>query len=391
MAYIAPIIGVAGLTIPSYQDVLDYLIEVKSNIYGSDIYLGEDSTDYQELSVFALMIYDVLQTLQLVYNNRAPSTAIGSGLDSIVKVNGIKRNEATNSTVDVTVAGTAGTVITNGVVSDAAGNKWNLPASVTIPIGGSIVVTATAQEVGSLTATPGTVTIIETPTSGWLSVTNAGAATEGVAVETDALLRSRQSIAIAAPSLSVIEGIVAALLALDGVESVSYKENKTGSTDGDGIPGHSVAFIIGGGDATEIANTINSKMTPGTGYYGDITVQAVDGRGIITEVDFSRPTEIEIDVEVTITSLTGYTAGVGDMITAAVEEYLNALSIGQDVLWSRVLGSSLLTGVDGSDTFNVTAVTMCRADDSPYNLAEDDIVVAYSEQAVAGTITLVVS
>jgi hypothetical protein len=62
----------------------------------------------------------------------SPSTAIGAGLSSNVKINGITRRAATNSTVDLLLTGTVGTAITNGSVRDANRVVWNLPATVVI-------------------------------------------------------------------------------------------------------------------------------------------------------------------------------------------------------------------------------------------------------------------
>lgn len=393
MSYIAPSIGLSGLTIPTYQEILDKLIEEKQRIYGSDIYLGVDSTDYQELSVFALMLFDVLQTAQLVYNNRGPQSASGVALDSIVKVNGLSRRAATYSTVDLTITGVVGTIITNGVVKDDSGQQWNLPASVTIPIGGSVVVTATADESGEITATAGTVTTIFTPVSGWTSVTNVSAAVAGVAEETDAELRARQAISTAIPALSVLESIAGSLLDIDGVSLVEYYENKTNIADGNGVPAHSVAFMVEGGDANTIAKTINEKMTPGTGYFGTTTVTVYDDNGLPTDVEFTRPTHVVIDVEVSLTALLGYTSAIGDLIKPAIVEYINSLGIGQDVLWSRVLGASLLAGTEEGNTFNVTGLEMAVHGSSPYALAPSDISIAFDEmpESAEVNITLVVT
>lgn len=393
MSYIAPSIGLSGLTIPTYQEILDKLIEEKQRIYGSDIYLGVDSTDYQELSVFALMLFDVLQTAQLVYNNRGPQSASGVALDSIVKVNGLSRRAATYSTVDLTITGVVGTIITNGVVKDDSGQQWNLPASVTIPIGGSVVVTATADESGEITATAGTVTTIFTPVSGWTSVTNVSAAVAGVAEETDAELRARQAISTAIPALSVLESIAGSLLDIDGVSLVEYYENKTNIADGNGVPAHSVAFMVEGGDANTIAKTINEKMTPGTGYFGTTTVTVYDDNGLPTDVKFTRPTHVVIDVEVSLTALLGYTSAIGDLTKPAIVEYINSLGIGQDVLWSRVLGASLLAGTEEGNTFNVTGLKMAVHGSSPYALAPSDISIAFDEmpESAEVNITLVVT
>ncbi|MDH8666073.1 baseplate J/gp47 family protein, partial [Klebsiella pneumoniae] len=74
-----------------------------------------------------------------------------------VKINGIARRAATNSTVDELIEGEAGTLITNGSVKDANGIIWNLPAQVTIGIDGTVIATATCSVAGAVAAPAGSV------------------------------------------------------------------------------------------------------------------------------------------------------------------------------------------------------------------------------------------
>lgn len=381
MSYVAPFISAAGLTIPSYQDILDYLVAKKKEIYGADVYLDVDSTDYQELSVFSLMLFDADQAAQLAYTNRAPSCAIGVGLDSIIKINGLNRNPSSYSTVDVTVTGTVGTTITNGKVSDTLGNNWLLPASVVIPSVGYITVTATAEDAGEITALAGTITKIETPVAGWVSVTNPSSANAGADAESDAEVRARQAVSTAVPSLSVLEGIAGSIMDLDGVTELKYYENYNSTTDSDGVPGHSIAFVIEGGDSTEIAEILSTKMTPGTGYYGTTEVVVYDEYEMSTRVKFFRPSYVTIDVKVYVSTQSGYTSAIGDLIKTAVADFIESLKIGSDVVWTRVIGAALMNGVDGSDTYNVTNVTMAINGSSPYSLAASDIEIEFTEKA----------
>ena len=98
MSYFAPYVDESGLHYPTYNDILEDLIEDMQTIYGSGIYLGSDSQDYQMLSKFAEKIYDTYQAMEIAYNAHSPVTAIGTGLDYIVAINGIKRKTGTNST-----------------------------------------------------------------------------------------------------------------------------------------------------------------------------------------------------------------------------------------------------------------------------------------------------
>jgi len=95
MSYTAPYISpTAGLVIPSYADTLSDLISNYQAIYPQVVYIGTDTAKYQELSIFALKIYDTNLGSQLAYNARSPITAVGADLDSIVKMNGLARQAA---------------------------------------------------------------------------------------------------------------------------------------------------------------------------------------------------------------------------------------------------------------------------------------------------------
>ena len=163
-----------GLHTPDYPTTLAYYIAATQAIFGADIYLGSDSQDGQYISIFALAAFDCCQIAQAVYNSFSPLTAIGKALSTQVKINGIARDVATYSSVDLYLVGQAGTVITNGIALDTLNQQWLLPASVVIPISGDITVTATAKDVGNITAAANTVTTIFTPTLGWQTVNNVG-------------------------------------------------------------------------------------------------------------------------------------------------------------------------------------------------------------------------
>lgn len=207
MAYFAPYIDDAGLHIPTYQDIKDDLVTEAKKIFGEDIYLENDSMDYEYISAIALKMYDTLNSIVYVYNSRSPVTAIGSGLDTVVKINGLKRKAASYSTCVVTLTGIPQTVIKSGVVQDISGNNWNLSSNITIPEEGEIEVSAICTVLGSISALVGDINKIATPQLGWISVTNKVNAVLGQPVETDAQLRARQAVSTALPSQTLLEGL----------------------------------------------------------------------------------------------------------------------------------------------------------------------------------------
>lgn len=376
----APVFTVdsTGGHLPAFADVLAYFQNQFWGIYGSDVDLGNDTQDGQWVGIIAAAHYDSCVAAEAAYNARSPDTAQGAGLSSVVKINGIARQVPTNSTVDLTLVGQAGTTISGGMASDGT-NRWLLPATVTIPSGGSIIVTATAEQLGAIAADAGTVTVIATPTKGWQSVTNALAAVAGAPIELDAALRRRQKTSTALPSLTVLEGITGGIAALPGVTRYAPYENDSDTTDADTLPPHSIAMVVEGGDAAAIAGVIAAKKAPGAYTYGTTTQTVTDAYGVPRTIRFFRPTHKRVKVAVALTALAGYTTGIGAEIQAAVSAYITGLAIGADVYLHRLYVPVNLSGSADSSTYNVTAITICFDGGSP---GTADLVVAFNEAAI---------
>ena len=235
-----------GISAPSYEEIYEYLKGRMRAIFGDDINLDADTQDGQMVGIVAAAISDVNAQAIAVYNAYNPTTAKGVALDSAVKVNGITRQAASHSQVDLRIVGQAGTHIVNGVALDEAENKWNLPADVVVPPAGEITVTAIAAEEGNIQAPAGTVNRIGTPTLGWQTVENILAAEPGAPVQTDLELRVQQSKSTALPSVSLWEGVIGSLLTTAGVRRVSGIKNDGDTPTTEGVPGHSIAMIVDG-------------------------------------------------------------------------------------------------------------------------------------------------
>lgn len=379
MSYFVPYIDESGLHYPSYNDILEELVENMQDIYGSGVYLGNDSQDYQMLSVFAEKIYDTYQTCEIAYHAHSPVSAIGASLDYIVAVNGIKRKEATKSTVELLITGTSGTTIANGVVSDINGNIWDLPESVVIGSEGTVTAEAVCRETGIIQAAPGTVTRIMTPIRGWDAVTNDGDATIGTVAEKDSELRARQADSTALPSQAQIDGLVGALGAIPGVNRKAVYENDTKLTDEKGIPPNSICCVVEGGTDEEIASTIYLRKAPGCGTFGNQNIEIVVRDNQHHTVKFSRLRYADVEVEIDITPRTGYLASVPQEIKAAIVEYLDTFSIGTNLTTSIIWMVAQQVNQDPrTPAFSVTSVRAAR---QGATLRVDDVAIAYDEVA----------
>jgi nitrogen regulatory protein PII len=288
-------------------------------------------------------------------------------LSSQVKINGLRRDSSSNSTAVVTLGGQAGTPINDGVVQDTNKNLWNLPASVTIPVSGTIDVTATAQQPGTITAIPGAINAIYTPTRGWQTVTNVAAATPGDPIETDAALRKRQATSTSLAALTPLQAIKAAVGNVSGVGRYEVYENQGSATDSNGIPGHSIAVVVEGGDVTTIAQTIEAKKSPGTGTYGTTSVSVEDPAGVPITISFYEMTEVAVVVQAKIVPLSGYVSTTATLITSALVPYLGAFDIGQGSMLGKLFGPANLSGDAAIASSGMTQAQLDALSDT-YNL-----------------------
>ncbi|MGI4812024.1 MAG: baseplate J/gp47 family protein, partial [Janthinobacterium lividum] len=268
------------------------------------------------------------------------------------------------------------TSITNGVVEDTSGNLWNLPASVEIPISGTVSVTVTAQQPGTISAAADSISEINTPTRGWQSVTNPLAAAPGAPIESDAALRQRQAASTSLPAQTPFQTIVANVGEISGIGRYKGYQNDTGSPDANGIPGHSIALVVEGGDATTIAQTIEAKKSPGTGTYGTTSIVVLDPSGVPVTIKFFVLSEIEIYLLVDITPQTGYVSTTGTALIKALAAYISAFGIGQSSILSKLdspanLSGTAATSTSGltqaqlealSDTYDVESIYQARGD-----------------------------
>lgn len=374
--YAAPSIGAAGLTLPQYNSILSYVTSAYQSNYGSTVALDISQADFQQMSVFSLLMNDAMSLGQLVYNQRSPATAVGSGLDSIFKLNGGVRQGASNSSVVLMLSGNPGAVIINGLVQDTNLIYWAISqTTVTISNTGWATCTAICQTPGAIAAAAGTVTTIVNQQLGWLTASNPAAATVGKAVEPDSLLRARQAISVALPSSTLLQGTIAGIEAIPGIGRNQCIENPTGATDAYGNPPHSLACVVEllTATTTEVADVIYENRGIGCQTFScatsgttPITVEVpIPGsyNGLLFACNFATPLFTPVYVSLTITTnLNNYLTTYPALIKQALVQYLSGLQIGESVTRSALFAVSM--SVMPSlliPAFSITALTLGTA------------------------------
>lgn len=367
-----------GFHIPDYPDTLKEVKENLRAIFGPDLYLEADSQEGQLAAIWALAMQDAYSLAFAVYQAFSPHTAQGAGLSRMVAINGIRRHESGQSTVVLRIVGQPGTIIRNGVAEDNAGQKWDLPANVSIPLQGEISVMAKAREAGAIRAQAGEITQIGTPTRGWQTVENPEAAIPGRAIETDGELRERQAVSTALPSLTVFEGTIGAVANVEGVTRWRGYENDTSETDDNGLPPHSICMVVEGGDPKEIADAIAVKKTPGCYTYGDTEILCRMDYGVPSYIRFFYAKPVRVRLKIFLKPLAGYLQTTGTAIKAAVASFVNTIAIGEDVLLSRLLCPINESDLQGKRTFDVSGLEIAR-DDGEFSAA--NLTIAFNEAA----------
>ena len=386
MATLAAQISSIGISAPDYADIFAELQSMYWQIYGTDADLDPDSQDGQLLAIFAQAIYDCNMLAVTVYNAFSPATAQGAGLSSVVKINGIRRDVATASTAPVTLTGTYGTPIVGALIGDDLnlGTQWSIP-NVVIGEGGTVDTTATCVTPGAVTAGEGTLTEILTPIAGWQGATNTSAATAGFPVEVDAALRQRQSKSVSRPALTPLESIFANVAGVLGVERLQIYENDTDSTNGLGIPSHSICVVAQGGTVIDICTAIAAVKNPGTGTYGSTSEVIFDQNGVPNTIHFDVLDEVSITVNVTLTPLTGWVSTTEVLIRQAIAGWLNQLGIGVVDYLGRLWAQANLSGDVALDSINVYLAAQSQAPMTQPQL--DALAATYNVTAITQCVT----
>lgn len=302
-------VDATGLVTQSLTDIVSDLEAGFKSIYGTDINLDANSPDGQMINLFAQAKIDILDCVSQVYNSFSPSAAIGTSLDQRCALNGVIRDGATNTVISVVVTADRAVNLlgsTNAVpftVADAQGNKYYLIDNQTT-VSGTNTYEFIAATPGYIVANPNTVTVISTITLGIISVNNpASAIIQGQNEETDAQLRVRRMQSVALPSSGFLEGLTAGLLSLNDVVGAKVYENVGATTDVNGTPAHSIWAIIDGGSNSDIATVIFNKRNGGCGMRGAVSVSMPTPSGLNMQINFDRPTYVNLYINMTLTSL----------------------------------------------------------------------------------------
>lgn len=349
-----------GFNVKRLDQLLSELDSEMKSIFGDNFNVSPESPDGQVNGVISESNANLWEAANKAYDAFNPSAATGVSLSNLVQLNGITRLPPTSSRVSVTLTGTPGVTIPAGslISTSDTNNQFETETSVLLDGAGNGSVFASAVNTGAISALTGTLTVIDTPLTGWSTVTNATDATEGTDEETDSDLRARRERSVARDAQAIIDAIFAGVANVEGVTSVTVLENDTNAVDANGLPPHSFHVIVVGGADSDIGDVIWLKKPAGILAFGSTTVAIFDSQNISHDISFSRPTEVDIFVEVTLSVDADYPATGDDQIKQAIVDYANGdLVAGRDFgLSEDVIISRLYTPINSVPGHSITAL-----------------------------------
>lgn len=220
----------------------------------------------------------------------------------------------------------------------------------------SKLVSSSAESDGEIEQVVATLDTISSPITGWDSVTNPEDAALGRSRETDEELRVRFANAKESNAKGTVDAIYSNLLLVQDVQDVQVYQNKTDNVDANGLPAHSYAAVILGGNSQTIADTLWEVGPSGINTYGNTTVTTTDSQGNPHEMSFIRPVAVDIYIDMTVSAAEGELLpnDVEDQIKEALTTYFESnLSVGNDVIYSR-----LFIPIQSVDGLQVDALTL---------------------------------
>lgn len=304
-----------GLTTATQAELVAAYTLAWQTIYGPDIDLSPSSPDGQRMLIEIQSALDNEDLITQVYNTFDPDNAIGVTLDWRVAINGIQRQAGTFTVTNITLVATQAATLqglnqTNFpvyTVADSSGNQWELISTQVISGAGTYVFAFQSATPGANVSIPNTITVPVTIVLGITSINNPTTYTTlGINEESDAALRLRRQKSVALSSQSFYSSMIAALENINGITSAFVYENDTDSTDGDGVPGHSIWVIVAGtASNADIANAIYTKRSTGAGMFGLVVYDIVRPDGTSFPINWDVVTPEDLFIEFTATSLDG--------------------------------------------------------------------------------------
>lgn len=354
-------------------------------IAGLGFSLYDDPVSEALASIVALSLAQSYSLIAAAYDGLDPANASGFQLDRLAALFGLTREAATYAQGTLTVTGTPSTTLPSGRRLSTGGSTFSTLAAVTIPVSGSTTVSARAETAGALSVPAASTWTILTPVTGWTAASNSAAFTPGQDAEEDSELLDRMRQASLPGGGSTVQAIYTALAALASVQKVRVRDNRTITTDAYGLPAKSVLALLSPSTLTdaekeEVAVSLWQTLPAGIESHGDEEAEVTDSQGYAQTIRWTFAQNVSIYAEVEYTPDANFPEDGETQISDAITAYLQALNIGDKVVFNQLLAA--IFTVAGVEDATLTIGT------APSPVGTSNIVLDFDQVAAVGTITV---
>lgn len=410
-----------GLVIKTVEIIRAEIIAELQGVFGASIDVGDESLLGVLVGIMADHIGSNWELLEEIVASQDPDAATGTLLESLAALTGTFKKAAYSSTVTLYLTGTVGTVVPalSQAKTLSTGTYWQTLAAATIAtvpawvlssayvigdlctnagriyqctvsgvsagfggptttavdiidntchwtyVGNGVgVVTAAAKSVltGAIAGVARDIASIYTPVGGWSSVMNLTDALTGNVEQTDESLRVTREAELSQAGVADPDAIRAALLQITGVTSatvfVNNSDVETGTIAQNNVmPPHSVEALVLGGTDQLIFDVLFGSVAGGIAFVGSTVGTSTDSQGVAQPVKFSRPTAVNIYVDITYVKDPATYPTDGDaQVKAAISAYGQKQNTGKDAVASSVAASIFPVYVNGIKVAGVVGV-----------------------------------
>lgn len=344
----------AGFVKKQATDIQTSMTSSIQSQLGDSFDLSTESIGGQMVGIVSDLVADAWDATEAGYAAFTPDGSDDVSLDNVCALTGTKRQDATFSTAIVTLTGTPSASIPAATISVVGTSvQFTMDADAVIGGGGTVDAACTAVEPGPVIAAATTLTVIDTPRAGLVSVSNAADAVVGQAVDTDAALRLRREAELRSSGNAVADAVRGRVLQVvddNGISLVSactVFENETDATDINGLPPHSINVLAScatGSDIdTAVAKAVYASKGAGIQTVGATTVSVNDSQGVAHDVSFDRPSEQDVYVrlDIIVDPLLWPVDGSTQVTTAVIAYGVANLVSGKDVVSSVIAAQAL--------------------------------------------------
>lgn len=327
-------VNATGTIIADTADTKTQIEELWTAAFGADIDLDSSTVEGLIAATQVIIMDSVVNNNALMANQINPNLTTGIFLDSLSALTALSRNAAIRSTVTAQLTGVAGTNIPSGsIASTTGGDEFASDVAVILDGNGEGSVGFSSVETGLIACPINSLTNIVSNVIGWETVDNAVAAVLGNKQESDIALSLRRRRTLALQGVSISEAVKSAVNAVDGVDSMKYRENVKAIVqviDGVTLDPHSIYVAVSGGSDEDVALALLESKSGGAGWnseHNPIMVMVTDNDQDYT-VEFDRQTDVPIFAEVEIDA-NGVTDSI-NKVKDAIIAYANSELDGQD-------------------------------------------------------------